>query len=315
MLAQRYYVMHDEEVWLDFFDEPRIGGLISYFRCVYDRYPKSKEELLQFHIEECMYEPFDMHRPYVTDRELSRIIRNKNNVLQVSGDSCSFFIKDYKISYTDMVPAPELRDYGDVDASKSNEVVIAKRRRIKYRIRNLTYKFVGGPIDIQTDYRRFTQTVFVRCFDKDGKRLRLLQSRAPFLDTCIRRQFQYCIVFDAIDQDKSPDDSIGLLVRSINQGRYPQVMMPVSLNRSGAFFYDLSHIQGWTLYYRDNPSSIYENNGSIKLEDAIDQEYINAIRSHLEEFLRQHPEVETIKTWEYLLFNDPPKEGDSTSYL
>ena len=22
-----------------------------------------------------------------------------------------------------------------------------------------------------------------------------------------------------------------------------------------------------------------------------------------------------IKTWEYLLFNDPPKEGDSTSYL
>ena len=214
-----------------------------------------------------------------------------------------------------MVPAPELRDYGDVDASKSNEVVNAKRRRIKYRIRNLTYKFVGGPIDIQTDYRRFTQTVFVRCFDKDGKRLRHLQSRAPFLDTCIRRQFQYCIVFDAIDQDKSPDDSIGLFVRSINQGRYPQVMMPVSLNRSGAFSYDLSHIQGWTLYYRDNPSSIYGNNGSIKLEDAIDQEYINAIRSHLEEFLRQHPEVETIKTWEYLLFNDPPKEGDSASYL
>ena len=77
----------------------------------------------------------------------------------------------------------------------------------------------------------------------------------------------------------------------------------------------LAFLLGWHFYYRDYPSSIHGVLGDIKLEDAIDQEYINAIRSHLEEFLRQHPEVETIKTWEYLLFNDPPKEGDSTSYL
>ena len=87
------------------------------------------------------------------------------------------------------------------------------------------------------------------------------------------------------------------------------------MSRSGKFCYDLSKVNGWLFYYEEpNSSTSRKPLGVIALEDAIDQEYINAIRSHLEEFLRQHPEVETIKTWEYLLFNDPPKEGDS-SYL
>ena len=320
--GQRYRIIFEDgsvEEWNSLLDEPRVGGLISHFRCVYDRYPSSKKELLLFHKEESRFNHYELYRPFATNRELRRIIRNRNNVLQVFGDSCSFFIKNLRMVYSgraSILDQPE----EIIDSTGGNMIVRPasyrpdRRYRYSKRYRNVTYSFVGGPADLQPyDYVLFLWSTKIRCFDKHGRIIYPLIFDSPALDSCVRRTFRYCVAFDG---GFAKSNNPGLITgKSFNGPYYPELMIPITMNRSGEFYYDLSHVKGWHFYYRDYPSSIHGVLGDIKLEDAIEQDYINAIKSHLTEFLKQHPEVETIKTWEYLLFNDPPKEGDSASYL
>ena len=295
----------------DFYpDWPRIGSLINSFRIIYDRYPSGNEELLQFLLDNRDYITFDPFGFNVKDKTICKIINNKSNTLSTTGDSCYFFIKKLKVSYGGR---DSLQDYSE---EKMNTIVgrlkkvaacrLGSRYRSVERIRNVTYKFVGGPADYQSsDYQVFLAVTKMRCFDENGTFVGYLYQNAPSLDFDNQRKFRYRVVFEG-DFAKDTTSS-----RQITY--YPPVMIPITMNRSGKFIYDLSHVKGWHFYYRDYPSSIHGVLGDIKLEDAIDQDYINTIKSHLTEFLKQHPEVETIKTWEYLMFNNVPKDCASSS--
>ena len=272
---------------------PPIGGMISSFRIIYDRYPISKDELLRFLVEHRDHNLFYPYGLNVKDKTMYRIVKNRKNMLLTRGDSCSFFVKNLN------------RKIPDGDRLDNRSGVYYRHTK---GVRNITYKFVGGPADYQSsDYQVFLAVTKMRCFDENGTFVGYLYQNAPTLDFDNQRKFRYRVVFEG-DFAKDTTSS-----RQITY--YPPVMIPITMNRSGKFIYDLSHVKGWHFYYRDYPSSIHGVLGDIKLEDAIDQDYINTIKSHLTEFLKQHPEVETIKTWEYLLFNDPPKEGSSASHL
>ena len=281
---------------------PPIGGMISSFRIIHDRYPISKDELLRFLVEHRDHNLFYPYGLNVKDKTMYRIVKNRKNTLLSRGDSCLFFVKNLnrKIPYGARISRNLRGDRLD------------NRSGVYYRhtkgVKNITYKFVGGPFYNQaSNYSYFRFTSRIRCLDEYGALIWNLYLEAPSLDSIVRKQFDYLVAFEGNFAQSSD-----MPVRRWTY--YPALMIPFFMNRSGEFNYDLSNVKDWHFYYRC-PESALKVLGSIKLEDAIDQEYINAIRSHLEEFLRQHPEVETIKTWEYLLFNNPPKEGSSASHL
>ena len=93
-------------------------------------------------------------------------------------------------------------------------------------------------------------------------------------------------------------------------------MVPVTLTRDGAFNYDLSCLEGLQLYYQEYGKRTDSTNriGPITIEEAIDQDYIDTLKAYMTDYLNQHEEVYTMKLWELVLFNNPPKSPkESTS--
>ena len=85
--------------------------------------------------------------------------------------------------------------------------------------------------------------------------------------------------------------------------RFPQVFVPVTMTRGGEFSIDTSCLDGIQLYYRERTSDPDSVIGTITLEEALDQDRINAMKAYLTDFLAKHKEVYTIKLWEVLCFN------------
>ena len=263
-----------------YYGESPIERLLFRYRALYDRYPNNKQELLCLHKEEMNYygRTDTIDNSYFSDEQVICLLKDWRTKLSVRGDTCNLYIGKYA----------------------------------------WTIKCIGGVSDMQScDYSAFRSWIQIRCFDNKGKIIHSLSHHAPSLDDTIRSRFVYRLVIKGnFSKEEKPSHGDEHIEEEFLMPFFSPVMIPFSMSRSGKFCYDLSKVNGWLFYYeKPNSSTSRKPLGVIALEDAIDQEYINAIRSHLEEFLRQHPEVETIKTWEYLLFNDPPKEGDSTSYL
>ena len=87
------------------------------------------------------------------------------------------------------------------------------------------------------------------------------------------------------------------------------MMFPVTMTRDGTFTYDLSCLEGLQLYYQPYGKRFDSTNriGPVTIEEAFDQDYIDTIKAYMTDYLDQHEEVYTMKLWEMVLFNNPPK--------
>lgn len=155
---------------------------------------------------------------------------------------------------------------------------------------------------IKSDYMIFRSLVRSCCFDKNGKLIPSLCFLPPVTPIDIKRGFRYIVTLKpAVAHD--PDMPQVLL-----QGDTP-VLIPMTLTKSGDFHYDLSCLEGIQLYYQEYGKDFNSNRlGTIHMEDAIDQNYLSVIKAYMKTILDDHQEVETVRLWELLLFNNPPND-------
>ena len=59
--------------------------------------------------------------------------------------------------------------------------------------------------------------------------------------------------------------------------------------------------------YRTEINSTADSIDTIAIEDAIDPEYLDAIKTYTKEFFDEHEEVESMKLWELVCFNNLPE--------
>jgi hypothetical protein len=166
-----------------------------------------------------------------------------------------------------------------------------------------TYQCIGGLAELQKeDYRAFQFWNYALSYDRNGKVLWSLVDESPSLPRAVdnlKTRFGYIVTADW-------DDPI----------LDARVMIPVTMTRDGAFTYDLSCLEGLQLYYQEYGKRTDSTNriGSITIEEAIDQDYIDTLKAYMTDYLHQHEEVYTMKLWELVLFNNPsesPKEPTS----
>lgn len=87
------------------------------------------------------------------------------------------------------------------------------------------------------------------------------------------------------------------------------VIIPFTMTRSGDFYYDKTYLDGIQLFYQENGKPFEGKTlGKISRDDAIDTDYIKAVQSYLKRVLKKYPEIDSIKMWEYVLFNNTPKQ-------
>lgn len=167
----------------------------------------------------------------------------------------------------------------------------------------VTVQCIGGARNlIKSDYMTFRYLVRSCCFDKNGKLIPSLCFLPPVTPPDIKRWFRYIVTLKpavAHDSDVPP---------ILLSGDSP-VLIPLTLTRSGDFHYDLSCLKGVQLYYQEYGKDFNSNRlGPIHIEDAIDKDYLSVIEAYMETFLDNHQEVETVKLWELLLFNNLPND-------
>ena len=61
------------------------------------------------------------------------------------------------------------------------------------------------------------------------------------------------------------------------------------------------------LYYRNDVRSTGDSIDTIKIEDAIDPEYLDALKTYTKVIFDEHEEVGCVKLWELVWFNNLPK--------
>ena len=161
------------------------------------------------------------------------------------------------------------------------------------------YQCIGGLAELQKeDYREFRNYAFARSYDRDGKVLWSLCGESPSLPGAVdnlKTRFSYIVTANG-------DDVIWEIFDA-------PVMIPLTMTRDGAFTYDLSGLEGFPLYYQEYGKRHDSTNriGPITIEEAIDPDYIDTIKAYMTDYLSRHEEVYTMKLWEMVLFNNPPK--------
>ena len=265
------YKVHDQLQW-----EGLPGFLFSY-RTYFGHYPENKHALLDFCREitkfnsyNCLsydWEIVDM-RTYTDENLRAKYLAKKDSVLtELINDSRN-----------------ELTVSGDTCLFS-----IAKERG--------TIQCAGGPEDLQKyDYVDFWQWIGSMFFDKEGKVLWSLGSVAPMIPGEVNRPFRYIVTMKYLSTGIASED------------RTASVFIPITMTRSGAFRYDLSCLDGIQLFYKERGAQHESTNilGTISAEEAIDPDRLDAVKAYLKSFLDQHEEVDSIKTWELVLFNNPP---------
>ena len=265
------YKVHDQMQW---------EGLPDYifsYRTAYGRYPDDKQDLLDFCLEIARFdsdhsisynwEIVDM-RAY-TDENLRAIyLAKRDSVLtELINDSRN-----------------ELTVSGDTCLFS-----LAEERG--------TIQCVGGPEDLlKYDYDDFRSWIGSSCYDKDGRLLLFLREEAPPVGSDITRKFRYFVTIHYFRDGVEEEDWT------------MPVLIPFTMTRSGAFHYDLSCLEGVQLFYqeRGKPFESTSIMGTIAAEEAIDQGRLDAVKAHWQDFMDKHEEVDSIKTWELVLFNNPP---------
>ncbi len=276
---------------------PQWTGIHDYifeYRSTYGQYPDSKADLLDFIQELAKFDKdtcvetdvFLMENDTVIviaskedslmskslamrDSILFEMINDRNNVLDVSGDTCTFYIAK--------------------DGS--------------------TIQCIGGPEDLQrNDYDRFRSWIRSRVYDKNGKCLWSLCTEAPTLGSDINRKFRYVVTMDSRPSNVAIDLDCGLLCFRRNE-RTPPVLISINMNRGGEFNYIIPSLDGVQLYYQERgmPFSMGNALGTITLEKAIEQDRLDAIKTYMIEFMNGHEDVDSMRLWELVLFNNPPE--------
>ena len=301
----------------------RLADAMYSYRLIYDRYPETKREILDILLqiseeERAFYIPprdcVSVKDPIVADQKpveldssedvidlfamvdqtdhvekllnyrdsvLTVDLNNPENTLVVSGDTCTF---------TYAQATREVTFYG------INDSIPPIVRRLKM------VQCIGGAEELQkTESVEFRRSIRSRFFDLDGKCLFPMTTSSPFMPAEVTRPFRYFAIMESRTAGEPEFPMFGHI-------RFPLVFVPVTMTRSGDFSIDTSCLDGIQLYYRErtsNPDSVI---GTITLEDAMDQDRIDAMKAYLTDFLAKHKEVYTIKLWEVLCFN--LKEND-----
>lgn len=185
--------------------------------------------------------------------------------------------------------------------TRKNRLIVSNDTCSFYIAKNkITILCVGGIDRLQkTDSHMFMIWTFSRFYDKNGNLLQSLGSKSPFIPLDIRRRFSYVITMRSDESD---------VVN--HRWSTPPVYIPITMDKNGTLSYDLSCLEGIQLFYQEYGKPFYPENtiGPISAEDAIDSEYLDLIRTYLNEFLDKHEEVDHMRLWEPVLFNNPPKQ-------
>lgn len=274
------------------------GESMYLYRFIYGRYPDDKQTLLDFHFEKAKVEEhvlfhglrIDLARGTVDfeyyddslytcllakrDSLISVDLNNPENVLTVSGDTCTF-------TYAKAAREPFYYGFDDEFSD------------LKLR----TIQCIGGPEDLQKkDYISFRQHIRTLAYDKNGKCLWPLCSEAPLLPHKLIWKFRYVVSRDPGEFYNGRG--------SITLAR--PVLIPFTITRSGALRYDVSCLDGIQLYYRKEVNSTANSIGTITIEEAIDPDYLEVIKTYTKVIFDEHEEVDSIKLWELVFFNNPP---------
>ena len=276
-----------------------LGESIYSYRFVYGRYPEDKQALLDFqrdrsNVEAAEHEElFHGHLlhlfiggEYYDDSRYTSLIAKRDsliavdlndpeNVLTVIGDTCTFtYAKATRESYyfglDDPIPGVKLR----------------------------AIQCIGGPADLQKkDYRSFRQHIHTLVYDKNGKCLWPLCSDAPYLPREVVWKYSFVV---SRDPGVFPEGN-GVY------GLARPVLIPFTITRSGALSYDVSCLDGMQLYYRTEVNSTADSIDTIAIEDAIDPDYLDALKTYTKVIFDEHEEVDSVKLWELVYFNNLPK--------
>lgn len=259
-----------------------LGEAMFSYRVVYGRYPNEKRILLDYFLEVSKdeYDDFKADSTIINllaerDSILTVDLNDPDNVLTVLGDTCTF-------SYAK--PTREYTFYGIEDKVG----VVRKLSAIQC---------VGGPEDLQKyDFFQFRRWIGSSFYDKEGRPLLSLSGESPLMPRDVNRQFRYVVIMKYLNEGVAFEDETMV------------VLIPFTMTRSGTFHYDLSCLEGIQLFYKrmGTPSKTASILGKITAEEAIDPTRLDAVKAYLTSYLDEHEEVESIKTWELVLFNNPP---------
>ena len=276
-----------------------LGESIYSYRFVYGRYPEDKQALLDFQRNRSKIEAkddelfrggilnlfiggeyYDFSRftslLAMRDSLIAVDLNDPENVLTVSGDTCTFsYAKATRESY-----------YYAFDENFSD-----------FKLRAI--QCIGGPEVLQKkDYRSFRQHIRTLAYDKNGKCLWPLCSEAPYLSREVDWEFRYVV---SRDPGNYADGSGYSLARP--------VLIPFTITRSGILSYDVSCLDGLQLYCRAfrDLNSTADSEGTITIEEALDPDYREAIKTYTKTFFDEHEEVDRMELWELVLFNNPPE--------
>ena len=275
------------------------GESIYSYRFVYGRYPEDKQALLDFQRDRSKIEAKDdelfrggilnlfIGGEYYDFSRFTKLLAKRDsliavdlndpeNVLTVSGDTCTFsYAKATRESY-----------YYAFDENFSD-----------FKLRAI--QCIGGPEVLQKkDYRSFRQHIRTLAYDKNGKCLWPLCSEAPYLSREVDWEFRYVV---SRDPGNYADGSGYSLARP--------VLIPFTITRSGILSYDVSCLDGLQLYCRAfrDLNSTADSEGTITIEEALDPDYREAIKTYTKTFFDEHEEVDRMELWELVLFNNPPE--------
>ena len=275
------------------------GESIYSYRFVYGRYPEDKQALLDFQRDRSKIEAkddelfrggilnlfiggeyYDFSRftslLAMRDSLIAVDLNDPENVLTVSGDTCTFsYAKATRESY-----------YYAFDENFSD-----------FKLRAI--QCIGGPEVLQKkDYRSFRKHIRTLAYDKNGKCLWPLCSEAPYLSREVDWEFRYVV---SRDPGNYADGSGYSLARP--------VLIPFTITRSGVLSYDVSCLDSLQLYCRAfrDLNSTADSEGTITIEEALDPDYREAIKTYTKTFFDEHEEVDRMELWELVLFNNPPE--------
>lgn len=131
-----------------------LGEELLLYREIYGQYPKDKDTLLDFILDECRYKSIDSASYHdqleIRKKHFTKLLNNRKNRYSTTGNSCSFYI--------------------------------SKART--------TLQCIGGVAEMQkSDSYLFRIWTFSRFYDKNGNHLWSRCSESPFMPRDIRMQF------------------------------------------------------------------------------------------------------------------------------
>ena len=245
-----------------------IGEILFSYRSIYGRYPNDKAEVLSFHADKYQvvdYGDKTLNRIIAKKKKKeARLLKDKNNVYTVFGDTCSFHFSKQK----------------------------------------LTLQCVGGVEELlHTNYDAFRRWCFSLYYNSEGRIINSLSSESPSLPQELCEKFHYFVMITP----HYPESDFS----EIREGKRI-ALIPFSLNRSGEFKYDYCFLEGAPLFFQEYGKNTFGSDsfvGEVSITEAIDANYVDIVRSYMEEYMEKHPEVAKMRLWEALRFNNTPSYG------